>query len=51
MVYLVNIIGKSDGVQAWVIFRDLNSAVNALKGKQGFQFYDKPLVRTFLVLF
>lgn len=32
--------------QAWVVFRDVASAANALRGKQGFNFYDKPLVCT-----
>ena len=31
--------------QAWIVFHDLNSAINAMKGKQGFVFYDKPMVR------
>lgn len=30
--------------QAWVIFQDISSATNALRGKQGFNFYGKPLV-------
>eukprot|EP01039_Chlorochromonas_danica_P006153 gene6153-6780_t len=29
--------------QAWVIYDNVNAAANALKGKQGFNFYDKPL--------
>lgn len=29
--------------QAWVAFKDVSSAINAMKGKQGFMFYDKPL--------
>ncbi len=33
--------------QAWIVFHDLNSAINAMKGKQGFVFYDKPMVRVF----
>ena len=31
--------------QAWVVFEEESSAVNALRGKQGFSFYEKPLVR------
>jgi len=30
--------------QAWVIFKDINSATNALRSMQGFPFYDKPMV-------
>ncbi|CAK9300369.1 unnamed protein product [Gordionus sp. m RMFG-2023] len=30
--------------QAFVIFKDINSAANALKAMQGFPFYDKPMV-------
>jgi len=33
--------------QSWIVFHDLNSAMNAMKGKQGFVFYDKPLRITF----
>ena len=29
--------------QAWVLFSDVSSATNALRGKQGFNFYGKPL--------
>lgn len=29
--------------QAWVIFRDVGSAVKALTSMQGFPFYDKPM--------
>lgn len=32
--------------QAFVVFKDINSAINALKSMQGFPFYDKPMVRT-----
>lgn len=32
--------------QAWVVFEEESSAVNALRGKQGFSFYEKPLVRS-----
>jgi RNA recognition motif-containing protein len=38
-------------LQAWVTFRDVASSLNALKGKQGFNFYDKPLVREAQVKF
>lgn len=37
--------------QAWVVFQDPNSAANALRGKQGFTFYDKPLVRISFTIF
>jgi RNA recognition motif-containing protein len=30
--------------QAWVVFQDVSAATNALRGKQGFNFYGKPLV-------
>lgn len=30
--------------QAWVIFKEINSATNALRSMQGFPFYDKPMV-------
>lgn len=30
--------------QAWITFDDVSSATSALRGKQGFNFYDKPLV-------
>jgi RNA recognition motif-containing protein len=29
--------------QAWVIFKEINSASNALRSMQGFPFYDKPM--------
>jgi len=29
--------------QAWVIFKEINSATNALRSMQGFPFYDKPM--------
>jgi hypothetical protein len=32
-------------MKAWIVFQDVNSAANALKAKQGFIFYDKPMVR------
>lgn len=31
--------------QAFVVFRDMQSATSALRGLDGFEFYDKPLVR------
>ena len=30
--------------QAWVVFENESSAITALRGKQGFSFYEKPLV-------
>ena len=30
--------------QAFVLFKDINSATNALRSMQGFPFYDKPMV-------
>lgn len=30
--------------QAWIVFEDIAAASNAMKSKQGFNFYDKPLV-------
>lgn len=35
--------------QAFVVFRDLTSATNALRSMQGFPFYDKPMVSPSLV--
>lgn len=29
--------------QAWIVFNDVNAATSALRSKQGFNFYDKPL--------
>lgn len=29
--------------QAWIVFNDVNAATSALRSKQGFLFYDKPL--------
>lgn len=29
--------------QAWIVYQDVNSAATALRSKQGFNFYDKPL--------
>jgi RNA recognition motif-containing protein len=29
--------------QAWVVFADVSAATNALRGKQGFSFYGKPM--------
>lgn len=31
-------------MQAWVVFQDAPAALSALKGKQSFNFYGKPLV-------
>ena len=31
--------------QAFVVFKDINSASNALRSMQGFPFYEKPMVR------
>ena len=31
--------------QAFVIFKEMGSATNALRSMQGFPFYDKPMVR------
>lgn len=35
--------------QAFVVFRDITSATNALRSMQGFPFYDKPMVSSLLV--
>lgn len=32
--------------QAFVIFKEISSASNALRSMQGFPFYDKPMVGT-----
>lgn len=32
--------------QAFVIFKEVSSATNALRSMQGFPFYDKPMVST-----
>lgn len=32
--------------QAFVIFKEMSSATNALRSMQGFPFYDKPMVST-----
>jgi len=42
---VINSLFSSFFLQAWIVFHDLNSAINAMKGKQGFVFYDKPMVR------
>lgn len=34
--------------QAFVIFKEINSASNALRSMQGFPFYDKPMVSSML---
>ena len=36
--------------QAWVTFQDVAAASNALRGKQGFNFYGKPLVRITIII-
>lgn len=36
--------------QAFVIFKDINSANSALRSMQGFPFYDKPMVK-FIIIF
>ena len=33
--------------QAFVIFKDISSATNAMRSMQGFPFYDKPMVCIF----
>jgi hypothetical protein len=35
--------------QAFVIFKEIGSATNALRSMQGFPFYDKAMVSLFLV--
>ena len=35
--------------QAFVIFKEIGSATNALRSMQGFPFYDKPMVSLLLV--
>ena len=35
--------------QAFVVFKDINSASNALRSMQGFPFYEKPMVGSFKV--
>ena len=35
--------------QAFVIFKDISSATNALRSMQGFPFYDKPMVSVLVV--
>lgn len=32
-------------LQAWIVFADIAAATNALRGMQGFPFYEKPVVR------
>ena len=36
--------------QAFVVFREISSATNALRSMQGFPFYDKPMVSSSRVL-
>lgn len=31
--------------QAWIVFADIAAATAALRGMQGFPFYEKPVVR------
>lgn len=33
--------------QAFVIFKEISSATNALRSMQGFPFYDKPMVKIY----
>jgi hypothetical protein len=35
--------------QAFVIFKEIGSATNALRSMQGFPFYDKPMVSLLLM--
>lgn len=35
--------------QAFVIFKEIGSATNALRSMQGFPFYDKPMVSLLMV--
>lgn len=35
--------------QAWVVFQTVSSATNALRGKQGFSFYGKPMVSYIII--
>ena len=37
--------------QAWVVFENESSAVTALRGKQGFNFYGKPMVSLLVLSF
>ncbi len=34
--------------QAWIVFKEITSATNALREMQSFPFYDKPMVLWFL---
>lgn len=36
--------GVASRGQAFVVFEDVASSTNAMRSKQGFNFYDKPLV-------
>jgi RNA recognition motif-containing protein len=36
--------------QSWVVFQDVSAATNALRGKQGFSFYGKPMVSRRLII-
>lgn len=35
--------------QSWVVFQNVSSATNALRGKQGFSFYGKPMVSCIMI--
>lgn len=35
--------------QAWVVFEDVAAATNAMRSKDGFNFYDKPLVSLMII--
>eukprot|EP00937_MAST-01D_sp_MAST-1D-sp2_P003896 g3896.t1 len=39
------VVSRADGLrgQAWVVFRDIGAATNALRQAQGFPFFDRPL--------
>lgn len=37
--------------QSWVVFQDVSAATNALRGKQGFIFYGKPMVSLIVLSF
>lgn len=42
-IYMIK-LNQCIRVQAWVVFENVGAATNALRGKQGFMFYDKPMV-------
>ena len=35
--------------QAFIVFKDINSATNALRSMQGFPFYEKPMVSSLAI--